>query len=227
MHHYSNFKIKPVRLKQFIILLIFIANNAVGQNFEKKNSLTYRPMINQLVLGYERILSNKITMSIEPGFVYPLLNPYKDTGGVFGFGQGKILGFRGYNIRLNTDFGFNNKRTEFIRISIMYQDISAKKIVDHPGDDSHYYEYSQRNRDYGIQLFYNIKSDTKPWLTSFVGIGGKIRFRDLNYYTKGTWSFPTSDNRRIKNMIVFPTIHFGIRIDLIKFFNIRTTEIYR
>lgn len=207
-----------MRLKHLLFLIILIANYAAGQNTEKKNNLIYRPMLNQLSIGYERILSSKITLSIEPGLVYSLIKSYKYEGDVLGFGQVKILGFRGFNIRLNADFGFNIKRTEFMRISIMYQDISANKMADHLLDASYSSKYTQRNRDYGMQLFYNIKSVKRTWLTNFVGIGGKLRLKEINFFPIVESGHVVAEERRTRFTTLFPTIHFGVRINLTEFF---------
>jgi hypothetical protein len=211
-----------MRIKHFLFLAVLMSTQSFSQKPEKKNNFYWRPMINQLSIGYERVFSPKLTLSIEPSYVYSLLNPYSYNGTVFDYGQTKILGFHGKNIRLNTDFHFSPQKASYYRLSFMYQDLSAGRLIYSPGsfagvDDADYEEYSQHNAEYGVQFLSNNRSMTNNWLTWYVGIGGKIRFWDQHYFIGGTFAQKEVDNRNEKGIKLIATLNVGIRINFVSF----------
>jgi len=209
-----------LKFTNIIILIIFLSIHAYCQDTVKKNSFTYRPVINQLSVAYERAITPRFSLSFEPGYVYNILSTYYYKGNLFDWGYCQILAFNGYSLKFNINF-FNKNKTEYFQIAFLNQNLSSKKIIWDEGYfagnvTGEYSEYTQKNKDYAVQLFnYQKIKNCSTWI--FIGIGAKLRYYDIQYSINGTGEHKNPSNETVSKHFIKPILNIGIRVTLFKF----------
>jgi len=217
------------KLSLLLFLVIMVANSMLARDKNdstlKPNQFYFRTIFCQLNIGYNRLITNKTSLSFEMGYQFNVTGNLYNGGGPFWTPYNYLannLSYSGYSIRISPNFSLGKKWT--IGPLVGYQSLFASKVTYDPGhfagEDKKYDVYSKKIDEIIIQLIFYKKFE-KPFVQFYAGIG--TRFQHIKkvysvegYHSSGLHLIPS--NRVDEYWVtIFPTFTIGLKFIFLKF----------
>ena len=194
-----------------------------NDSLRKPNQLYFRTIFCQLNIGYNRIITNKTSLSLEVGYQFNVTGNLYYSGSPLPYNLViNNLSFSGYSIRISPNISLG--KNFIVGSMVGFQSLFASKVTNDPGhfagEDKEYDVYSQNINEIIAQLIF-YKKLKNPFIQFYFGIGTRIQHLRKEYSIEGFNSsgLHLLPSNRIDDywVTIFPTFTIGMKFIIFKF----------
>jgi len=207
-------------MKLLTVTFLFVLGLSTFAQEIPKNSMYTKVGIYELSLGYERELTQYLSVGLEADY-RPSFSESSYHNHQWYQGGGSFTGMRTrvfVNLFSKKNY-YGKNQIDYLTIAPSYRFLRSNRLVYDAGkfsgsNSADYAEYTQSGNEFGVNLLYSKSFAKAPSLHWYVGVGAFLQFVERHYSIEGyyTGQFPSDRVDNIKQ--AYPAIHLGLKICL-------------